>query len=210
MTTARGALLDAAGAALARRPWSAVRMADVAAAARVSRQTLYNEFGSKDGVARALVHREIDGYLAGVDPALARPGTPADRLAALAEWLVTAARGNALVRSALTGTWGAWLPAEAFAALPAAGPPPPPLPSPQELLHQVRDRAAAALAPPGAPDGRADLARSAEVALRLALSCLLAPPPRGATAELVRVALDPELSARIPTVGARSPRRSPG
>ncbi|MGQ5228634.1 helix-turn-helix domain-containing protein, partial [Streptomyces sp. yara] len=42
----------------ARRPWSAVRMVDVAAAAGVSRQTLYNEFGSKDGLARALVRRE--------------------------------------------------------------------------------------------------------------------------------------------------------
>ncbi|MFF5785117.1 TetR family transcriptional regulator, partial [Streptomyces sp. NPDC012693] len=47
MATAREALLDAALAALAHRPWSVVRMADLAAAARVSRQTLYNEFGSK-------------------------------------------------------------------------------------------------------------------------------------------------------------------
>ncbi len=39
-------------------------MVDVAAAAGVSRQTLYNEFGSKDGLARALVRREADGYLA--------------------------------------------------------------------------------------------------------------------------------------------------
>src|SRR5690606_13349312 len=58
MPAARESLLDAAYAALARRPWSAVRMVDVAAAAGVSRQTLYNEFGSKDGLARALVRRE--------------------------------------------------------------------------------------------------------------------------------------------------------
>lgn len=43
-----GVLLDAAYTALARRPWSAVRMVDVAASAGVSRQTLYNEFGSKE------------------------------------------------------------------------------------------------------------------------------------------------------------------
>ena len=66
MPAARESLLDAAYTSLARRPWSAVRMVDVAAAAGVSRQTLYNEFGSKEGLARALVRREADAYLAGV------------------------------------------------------------------------------------------------------------------------------------------------
>ena len=74
MPAARESLLDAAYMALLRRPWSAVRMVDVAAAAGVSRQTLYNEFGSKDGLARALVRREADGYLAGVERVLAAPG----------------------------------------------------------------------------------------------------------------------------------------
>src|SRR4051812_47333613 len=58
MPAARESLLDAAYTALARRAWSAVRMVDVAAVAGVSRQTLYNEFGSKEGLARALVRRE--------------------------------------------------------------------------------------------------------------------------------------------------------
>lgn len=50
MPAARESLLDAAYTALARRSWSTVRMVDVAAAAGVSRQTLYNEFGSKEGL----------------------------------------------------------------------------------------------------------------------------------------------------------------
>ena len=58
MPAARESLLDAAYTALVRRPWSAVRMVDVAAAAGVSRQTLYNEFGSKDGLVQALLARE--------------------------------------------------------------------------------------------------------------------------------------------------------
>src|SRR5690606_11304926 len=91
MPAARESLLDAAYAALARRPWSAVRMVDVAAAAGVSRQTLYNEFGSKDGLARALVRRETDGYLPGVDRALTRHGAPLERPTATAEWTVAAA-----------------------------------------------------------------------------------------------------------------------
>ena len=67
-------------------------MVDVAAAAGVSRQTLYNEFGSKEGLARALVRREADGYLAGVDGRWPAPGrrTRGDAagrvVAAAAEW----------------------------------------------------------------------------------------------------------------------------
>lgn len=113
MPTAREALLNAAFLALDRRPWAGVRMVDVAAAAGVSRQTLYNEFGSKDGLARALVRREAEAYLRGVERALA-PGEgasdPAERLAATAAWTVRAARDNPLVRAALTGCWGDRLP----------------------------------------------------------------------------------------------------
>ncbi|MBC3988698.1 TetR/AcrR family transcriptional regulator [Streptomyces sp. AC563] len=124
MPTAREALLNAAFRAVGRRPWGTVRMVDVAAAAGVSRQTLYNEFGNKDGLARALVRRETEAYLRGVEQALA-PGEdardPADRLAAAAAWTVRVARGNALVRAALTGCWNDRLPAAAFGprALPA-------------------------------------------------------------------------------------------
>ncbi|MBW5486628.1 TetR family transcriptional regulator [Streptomyces bambusae] len=85
MPAARESLLEAAGAALAARPWPAVRMVDVAAAAGVSRQTLYNEFGGKQGLGRALVRRETDRYLDGVDRALDSPAPPAERLAALAD-----------------------------------------------------------------------------------------------------------------------------
>ncbi|MCS0634374.1 TetR/AcrR family transcriptional regulator [Streptomyces sp. LP05-1] len=74
MPTAREALLDAALTALAVRPWPAVRMVEIAAAAGVSRQTLYNEFGSKEGLARALVVREADAWLHGVETVL-RSGT---------------------------------------------------------------------------------------------------------------------------------------
>ena len=42
------------------RGWSATTMADVARAAGVSRQTLYNEFGSRPALVEAYVAREID------------------------------------------------------------------------------------------------------------------------------------------------------
>lgn len=152
MPTAREALLDAALSALTDLPWSAVRMVDVASAAGVSRQTLYNEFGSKDGLARALVRREADVYLHGVERLLAEWADPADRLVAVAERTVREACARPLLRALLTGCWGEWLPAPrpvrasaAPSGVPAqrradAGPL-----AAAELVALVRDRSAAAL-----------------------------------------------------------------
>ncbi len=196
MPAARESLLDAAYTALTRRPWSAVRMVDVAAAAGVSRQTLHNEFGSKDGLARALVRREADGYLAGVDRALAAHADPRDRLTAVAEWTVSSARGNPLVRAVLTGSWGDRLPAPALPAVPSGSAVPArrradgPLPSPAGFVALVRDRAAAVIAGPGVPGSdTAEPARSCELVIRLALSCVAAPPADDDVADLVRGAL---------------------
>ncbi|MFI9151952.1 TetR/AcrR family transcriptional regulator [Streptomyces sp. NPDC053367] len=192
MPAARESLLDAAFAALARRPWAAVRMVDVAAAAGVSRQTLYNEFGSKDGLARALVRREADGYLAGVDRALATAQDPRGKLTAAAEWTTALARENALVRAMLTGCWSERLPAPATAALASSSAVPAqrradrPLPAPADFVALVRDRAVAALDAEESPD----VARSCELAVRLALSCVAAPPGDGGVADLVRGVLD--------------------
>ncbi|MFD4575759.1 TetR/AcrR family transcriptional regulator [Streptomyces sp. NPDC058417] len=196
MPGARESLLDAAFAALARRSWSAVRMVDVASAAGVSRQTLYNEFGSKDGLARALVRRETDAYLAGIERALSLHGDARDRLAATAEWTASVARGNALVRAALTGCWNDRLPAPPLAAVSSSTSAPAqrradgPLPSPADLVAGVRDRAVAALSGPGTPADNGELARVCELTARLALSCVAAPPPgEGGAADLVRGAL---------------------
>ncbi|WAX78045.1 TetR/AcrR family transcriptional regulator [Streptomyces sp. KMM 9044] len=197
MPAARESLLDAAYTALARRPWSAVRMVDVAATAGVSRQTLYNEFGSKDGLARALARREADGYLAGVDRALTVHSDPRDRLTAAAEWTAAAARQNALVRALLTGCWSEYLPSPALApvrsgsAVPAQRHADGPLPSPGDLVALVRDRAVAVLTGPGVPGpaDAAELTRACELVVRLALSCIAAPPAEGGVADLVRSAL---------------------
>ncbi|MCH0556098.1 TetR/AcrR family transcriptional regulator [Streptomyces sp. MUM 16J] len=193
MPAARESLLDAADTALARRPWSAVRMVDVAAAAGVSRQTLYNEFGSKDGLARALVQRAADGYLAGVERALSAPAEPRDRLTATVEWTAAAARENALVRAMLTGCWSERLPTPPFSSaqststVPAQRRADGPLPTPRDFLRIVRDRAVTALTGPGVtPAESAGLARSCELVVRLALSCVAASPGEGEMAELVR------------------------
>ncbi|MBT2439038.1 helix-turn-helix transcriptional regulator [Streptomyces sp. ISL-36] len=182
MPTARDALLDAALTALAGLPWSAVRMVDVASAAGVSRQTLYNEFGSKEGLARALVRREADAYLHGVERLLARPDPPERNVAAVAEWTVTEAVARPLLRALLTGCWGRRLPpprpARAGArasAVPAQRRADRGVPSPVDLLGQARDRAATALVEGGRGEDAEQALRSCEVALRLALSYVIAP-----------------------------------
>ncbi|MYV46749.1 TetR family transcriptional regulator [Streptomyces sp. SID2888] len=200
MPAARESLLDAAYAALLRRPWASVRMVDVAASARVSRQTLYNEFGSKEGLARALVRREADGYLTGVERVLTAPSDPGERLTAAAEWTAAAARENVLVRAMLTGCWDDRLPAPPLSAVPSTSAVPAqrradgPLPSPSDFVALVRDRAVAALAGPGTATGEVrELARTCELVVRLSLSCAVAPPGQGRVAELVRHALPRQL-----------------
>ncbi|WP_405821950.1 TetR/AcrR family transcriptional regulator [Streptomyces sp. NBC_01390] len=206
MPAARDSLLDAAYTALARRPWSAVRMVDVAAAAGVSRQTLYNEFGSKDGLARALVRREADAYLAGVERALTGPADPGsgarERLTAAAEWTASAARDSVLVRALLTGCWSERLPSPTLSAVPSAATVPAqrradgPLPSPGEFVALVRDRAVTVLSGTGAAKSDvAEMSRTCELAVRLALSCVAAPPGEGGLADLVRSVLRPSDAA---------------
>ena len=52
------------------RGWTATTMSDVAAAAGVSRQTLYNEFGSRPALVEAYLSREIDTLVAQVTDAV--------------------------------------------------------------------------------------------------------------------------------------------
>ena len=191
MPTARESLLNAALAALAELPWSAVRMVDIASAAGVSRQTLYNEFGSKEGLARALVRREADAYLRGLDRVLGEGTRPAERLASVAEWTVGEARTRPLLRALLTGCWGERMPAPkparpdaAMSGVPAQRRADAAPPAPAELVVAVRDRLLVAL-DRGSPDrgnrdGRtkediADLTHRCELAARIALSYVVAP-----------------------------------
>ena len=62
----REALLDAAADLLPDRGYAALRMADVAARAGVSRQTVYNEFGNKAALTQAVALRTAAEFLDGI------------------------------------------------------------------------------------------------------------------------------------------------
>jgi len=100
----RSALLDAAYDAAVSGDWARTRMVDVARAAGVSRQTLYNEFGSKEALAQAMAMREVEQFIAGTEAALdeADPETPVQAVRAGALYTLRTAADNPLLKAALT------------------------------------------------------------------------------------------------------------
>jgi AcrR family transcriptional regulator len=102
--TTRDALLDAAYDVVVAGGWKSARMLDVAAAAGVSRQTLYNEFGSKDAFAQALAMREAQRFIDGTNRFLddMNPAAPVEAVAAATEWTIREASNNPLLKAVLT------------------------------------------------------------------------------------------------------------
>jgi len=100
----REALLDAAYDAAVSGDWARTRMLDVARTAGVSRQTLYNEFGSKDALAQAMAMREIEQFIDGTERALdeAHPDDPIQAVGAAALYTMQQAADNPLLKAALT------------------------------------------------------------------------------------------------------------
>ncbi|MER6677304.1 TetR family transcriptional regulator [Streptomyces sp. NPDC000983] len=98
----RDDVLDAARTMAAEKGWDCVSLSQVAARAEVSRPTVYKEFGSRGGLSRALVHREAERFLTGVDHALRQPASTAtDALAAAILYALREAQENVLVASVI-------------------------------------------------------------------------------------------------------------
>src|SRR5579884_1769436 len=66
----RDSVLDAMRELLLSRDWSAITLADVARAAGISRQTIYNEFGSRQGLAYGYALRLADRLVDTIHEAL--------------------------------------------------------------------------------------------------------------------------------------------
>ncbi|MEU5842827.1 TetR family transcriptional regulator [Rhodococcus sp. NPDC047139] len=100
----RSTILDAMRELLAERDWSAVTMSDVARTAGISRQTLYKEFSSRQGLAQGYALRLVDEFVDAVaDSVYAHVG---DARAALVDgfaFFFEASAADPLVRSLLDG-----------------------------------------------------------------------------------------------------------
>jgi AcrR family transcriptional regulator len=102
----REALLDAAACLLVRRGYRAVRMRDVADAAGVSRQTVYNEFGDKWSLAQAVVIRDNERYLDGIDAVLSGHDDLYSAVVAAVTYTVETSADDPLKKAVLTGAGG--------------------------------------------------------------------------------------------------------
>ena len=68
----RDSILDGMRDLLLSRDWSAITLADVARAAGISRQTIYNEFGSRQGLAQGYALRLADRLVDVIDDEIRR------------------------------------------------------------------------------------------------------------------------------------------
>lgn len=97
---AADALLDAVSELLADRSWAEVRMIDVAERAGVSRQTVYNAFGTREGLAQAYVVREAEAFLTAIEAAITtNADDPVLALSTALELFLAAAETHPLVRA---------------------------------------------------------------------------------------------------------------
>jgi AcrR family transcriptional regulator len=88
--------------------WSQVTMAKLADVVGVSRQTVYNEIGSKPQLAEAMILRELDRFLAIVSVAFDR--NPTDLVAAIraaSRRVLEHAQDNQLLHAIVSATHGA-------------------------------------------------------------------------------------------------------
>lgn len=104
----RDRLLEAAVQIMTTSGWGRVTMARLADDVGVSRQTVYNEIGTKNDLAEAMVMRELDRFLSGVNRSFDE--NPDDLIGAIrgsARRVLEYAEDNALLHAVVSATHGA-------------------------------------------------------------------------------------------------------
>jgi AcrR family transcriptional regulator len=173
----RETVLDAVGELAAARPWSEVTMADVAAGAGVSRQTLYNSFGSRQELAQAYVLREAERFLAAIEGAVREAAPdPHAALRAAVEIFLSGAETHPVVRAVAASESGD----ELLPLLTTRGGP---------LVGEVTERLTTIMVEAWAGLPRDDAFRVADALVRLAISHAALPggAPARTADDLVRV-----------------------
>lgn len=156
------AALDIAAEEVATHGWDGLQVQTIAARLGVSRQTLYNAFTNKHGLARALVLQLTDRFLAGVDRALTGSDDIHEQWRAAVLYTLETAAADPLLKSVITADGrDQLLPLLTTDAEP--------------VISAARDKLAAAVTiarPDVAPEDARD---AAETATRLAISHVVLP-----------------------------------
>ncbi|WP_338087979.1 TetR/AcrR family transcriptional regulator [Nocardioides lijunqiniae] len=106
--TMRARVVDAAVRLTSETGWAHVTMARLADEVGVSRQTVYNEIGSKAGLAEAMILRELERFLGVVTVAFdEHPGDLVDAIRAAATSVLGLAQDNRLLHAVVSATHGA-------------------------------------------------------------------------------------------------------
>ncbi len=151
--------------------WSQVTMAKLADQVGVSRQTVYNEIGSKPQLAEAMILRELDRFLAIVSVSFDR--NPTDLVAAIqaaTQRVLEHAQDNPLLRAVATATHGA--DTELLPLLTTHA---------ESLLSVAKEVLVDRIAPYDVPLGGAQLEAAIDMVVRVVLSHVM--QPSGAPAE---------------------------
>src|SRR5579875_3562203 len=98
----RDTVLDVAAEEVVAHGWDGLQVRAVASRAGVSRQTLYNAFGDRHGLAEALVLRLLDRFLEGIDRAVAARESLRDQWEAAVRYALDAAATEPLLSAVLT------------------------------------------------------------------------------------------------------------
>jgi AcrR family transcriptional regulator len=180
----RDTLFGAARSELEHRAWSEVTMAEIAASAGVSRQTLYKEFGSRDEFAQAFVVHEAEGFIRSIEGALdAHREDPKAALTDAFGLFLTAAAEDPLIRAAIAGA-GEMLP---FVTTHG-----------QTLVQRAAERLCAAIIVRWPQAAEHDVALLSECLVRLAISYATLPiDPAGMTASSITELLGPYIDRAL-------------
>ncbi|MBP2321186.1 AcrR family transcriptional regulator [Kibdelosporangium banguiense] len=177
----RETLLDAAAELLAQHGFAGLRMIDVANTAGVSRQTVYNEFGSKSALVDAVALRAVSEFIDGAEQLWRTAPDLTSAVHATVEYTVRHGRDNRLVASVIGG-------AEAEDLLPFLTTRAEPVlrPAIEQYVRHLIDRV------PTLPHGTATVI--AEAAVRLAVSHMMLPSGNPAeAAEMVEAVILPAI-----------------
>jgi AcrR family transcriptional regulator len=178
--TTRERIVEEAVALTTRDGWAAVTMARLADAVGVSRQTVYNEVGSKPALAEAMILEELARFLQLVDAAF--DAQPADLGAAIERAVadvLTYADSNPLLHAVVSATHGA--DTELLPLLTTnAG----------SLLETAKDVVRARVAPYDLTIDDHDLDPAIDMVVRVVLSHVMQPsaPPERTAADIARIA----------------------
>jgi AcrR family transcriptional regulator len=182
----RDSLLDATTDLLREYSWSDISMAAIAARTGVSRQTLYNEFGSRDEFAQAFALREADRFLTSVEEVIAaHADDPRVALRCAFGHFLTAAAENPMVRAIVVRDPGA---DDLFALFTTRGGP---------VIEQATERIRRAIEQHWPTEKDSEVRIIAEALVRLAISHAGLPTaPVEVAVQAIATLLDP-LIARL-------------